>query len=90
MILRLSCDKELVNIPVKVRSNQERAKDEDRAGVQELSVIEDPSHHQSRGQQDAPSSGRPIMGTPGDASFHHPGQPNPEHLELFFSRTSLR
>lgn len=60
---------------MKVRSNQERAKDEDRAGVQELGVIEDPAHHQGQGQQDAPSSGRPIMDTPGAASFHHPGQP---------------
>ncbi|CAM9351184.1 unnamed protein product [Rangifer tarandus platyrhynchus] len=64
-----------MNIPMKVRINQERAEDEERAGAQELGVIEDPSHHQGQGQQDAPSSGRPIMDTPGAASFHHPGQP---------------
>lgn len=71
-----------MNIPMKVRINQERAKDECHAGVQELAVIEDPSHHQGQGQQDAPSSGRPIMDTPGAASFHHPGQPKLQRDQL--------
>lgn len=80
-----------MNIPMRVRNNQERAKDEDRAGVQELGVIEDPSHHQSQGQQDVLSSGDqswipqglPPSTTQADPSFR--GTSQPERLELFFS-----
>ena len=60
---------------MKVRNLQERAKNERPAGVQGLGVIENPSHRQGQGQQDALSHGRPIMGTSGAAFFHHPGQP---------------
>lgn len=71
----VACAREPTNIPTKVRNRQERAKDEHPAGVQGPGVIENPSHHQGQGQQDALSQGRPIMGTPGAAFFHHLGHP---------------